>query len=170
MIFTDNKKLDGENMKIKPEKNQITWGITIFVVAVALLCVYYLMFHWSSALASINTIINAISGIIIGIGLAYVLIPVLDAVERRILKPIYVKRGYDVSFSKDANWKKRKQMRAIAVLITMCIFLLMVYSLFSTILPQLVNSIREISDKLPQYVRNLDVTANAWLENNPDLQ
>lgn len=157
-------------MKIKPEKNQITWGITIFVVAVALLCVYYLMFHWSSALASINTIINAVSGIIIGIGLAYVLIPVLDAVERRILKPIYVKRGYDVSFSKDANWKKRKQMRAIAVLITMCIFLLMVYSLFSTILPQLINSIREISDKLPQYIRNLDVTANAWLENNPDLQ
>lgn len=157
-------------MKIRPGKNQITWGITIFVVAVALMLVYYLMFHWSSALATMNSIINAVSGILIGVALAYILIPVLDAVERRILKPIYTWRGYDVSFSQSANWKKRKQMRAIAVAATMLIFLGMLYSLFSNILPQLISSIKEISYNLPIYIRNLDDYANHLLENNPDLQ
>jgi predicted PurR-regulated permease PerM len=157
-------------MKLKPEKNQITWGITIFAVAVALMIVYYMMFKSASAIAFFYKIINALSGVIIGISIAYVLIPVLDAIETKLLKPLYVKKGIDVSFAQEANWNKRRQMRAIAVAITMFVFVFMLYSLFSSILPQLISSIREISFNLPIYIRNLDYYANSLVENNPELQ
>ena len=157
-------------MRMKPEKNQLTWGITVFMVGVGLMLAYYVIFDGKSILQSLSAMIDSISGILFGIVIAYILIPLMDSLERHILIPIYKKRGYDVSFAQDANWKKRKQMRGIAVLLTMVIFLLIMYSLFGSIIPQLVVSIREIVNNFPRYIKNIDEYSNTWLANNPELQ
>jgi predicted PurR-regulated permease PerM len=156
-------------MKMKPEKNQITWGVTLFLVILASMLSYYLIFHGNSILGFFKNIIDSISGVIIGIIIAYILIPLQDNLEGRLLIPIYKKKGYDVSFAEDANWKKRRQMRGIAVLCTMVIFILIIFLLFKIIIPQLISSIREIINNLPIYIRNIDDYSNLLLENNPDL-
>ncbi len=157
-------------MKIKPGKNQVTWGITLFLVVVASMLAYYIIFDGKTIMDALSKIVDALSGIIFGLIIAYILIPLLDGIEERILVPIYKKKGYDISFAENANWKKRKQMRAIAVLCTMVIFVLIVYLLFRIIIPQLISSIREIINNLPIYIRNMDEYSNLLLENNPDLQ
>ncbi|WP_022767082.1 AI-2E family transporter [Butyrivibrio sp. NC2007] len=157
-------------MKNKPNQNQITWGITIFFVAVGTLLAYYIIFHGRTFLSTLNNMLDSISGVIMGVVLAYILIPMLNGIERTILIPIYKRRGIDVSFSKDADWKKRKQMRGIAVLITIAIFILLVYTLLIIIIPQLVSSIREIINNLPDYIKKVDDYSNSLLDNNPDLQ
>ena len=157
-------------MKIKPGKNQITWGITLFLVVVASMLAYYIIFDGKSILSYLQKIIDAISGVIFGVIIAYILIPLLDGIEEKLLKPIYRKRGYDISFAESANWKKRRQMRGIAVLCTMVIFLFILYLLFRIIIPQLVSSIREITNNFPAYIRNIDEYSNLLLENNPELQ
>ncbi len=157
-------------MKIKPGKNQITWGITLFLVVVASMLAYYIIFDGKSILGYLQKIIDAISGVIFGVIIAYILIPLLDGIEEKLLKPIYRKRGYDISFAESANWKKRRQMRGIAVLCTMVIFLFILYLLFRIIIPQLVSSIREITNNFPVYIRNIDEYSNLLLENNPELQ
>jgi predicted PurR-regulated permease PerM len=157
-------------MKIKPGKNQITWGVTLFFVAVAVMLAYYVIFNGKSILKFLNNILDSISGIIIGIVIAFILIPLLEGIQNKILKPIYKKRGIDVSFAEGADRQKRKQMRAIAVLVTMVIFVLIIYLLIMIIFPQLVSSIREIINNLPVYIRNMDYYSNLLLENNPDLQ
>lgn len=157
-------------MKIKPGKNQITWGITLFLVVVASMLAYYVIFDGKSIIGYLQKIIDAISGVIFGVIIAYILIPLLEGIEEKLLKPIYRKRGYDISFAESANWKKRHQMRGIAVLCTMVIFLFILYLLFRIIIPQLVSSIREITNNLPAYIRNIDEYSNLLLENNPELQ
>ena len=157
-------------MKMRPEKNQITWGITIFLVAVATMLAYLVIFNGQHLTSALEKIIDSLSGVIIGIIIAYVLIPLLDGLEKHILIPIYKRRGYDVSHAMDADHKKRKQMRAIAVVMTMLIFVLIVYTLIIIIIPQLVSSIREIINNLPNYIRNIDEYSNSLLENNPELQ
>lgn len=157
-------------MKMKPEKNQITWGITIFVVAVCIMLAYYVIFDGRSIIAAISNIIESLSGVIIGVVLAYILVPVVDGLEHKVLSPIYKKRGIDVSISSDANKKKRSQMRKISVLLTMIMFLFVVYGLFRIIIPQLVNSIREIWTNFPIYINNIDEYSNMFLANNPELQ
>ncbi len=157
-------------MKIKPGKNQVTWGITLFMVVVASMLAYYVIFDGKTIIGAISKITDALSGIIIGLIIAYILIPLLDGIEERILVPIYKKKGYDISFAENANWKKRRQMRAIAVLCTMVIFVVIVYLLFRIIIPQLISSIREIINNLPIYIRNMDEYSNLLLENNPELQ
>ena len=157
-------------MKMKPEKNQITWGLTIFVTGVALMLAVYVIFEAESILGALSKMVDSISAILIGIVIAYILIPLLDGIERKVLVPIYTKRGYDVSFAQEADRKKRKQMRGIAVLATMLIFVLILYSLFGTIIPQLIVSIREIVNNFPRYINNIDEYSNMFLANNPELQ
>ena len=156
-------------MKMKPEKNQITWGITLFLVVVASLLAYYFLFHGKIIIDFFEKILDSISGIIIGVIIAYILIPLQDSIEGKILIPIYKKRGYDISFAENANWKKRRQMRGIAVLCTMLIFIFIVFLLVRIIIPQLISSVREIINNLPIYIRNIDDYSNLLLENNPDL-
>ena len=157
-------------MKMKPEKNQVTWGITIFAVAVCLMLAHYVIFDGGTLISSISKTVDSLSGIIIGIVFAYVLIPLLNGIENRILSPIYNKRGIDVSISENADKRKRSQMRKISILLTMIIVIFLIYGLFRIIIPQLVSSIKEIWNNYPVYIRNIDEYSNLFLANNPDLQ
>ncbi|MBE5831604.1 MAG: AI-2E family transporter [Butyrivibrio sp.] len=157
-------------MKMKPGKNQVTWAVTAFVLCVALMLTYYVIFNGNNVIAFFSGIVDSLSGIIIGIVFAYILIPLMEGIEKRILIPIYKKSGIDVSFSEDADPKKRSQMRKISLTATMFIALALIYSLFSIILPQLVSSVREITYMLPVYVKKLDDYSNRFLANNPSLQ
>lgn len=157
-------------MKMKPEKNQITWGITLFFVAVAVMLAYYVMFDGATILEFFEKILDSLSGVIAGLIIAYILIPLLDTIEKRVLRPIYKKKGYDVSFSETADRKKRRQMRGIAVLITMLIFIMIIYLLIIIIFPQLVSSIREIVNNFPMYIKNVDEYSNHFYTNNPEIQ
>lgn len=157
-------------MKIKPEKNQITWGITLFCVAVAVMLAYYVMFDGKTILDFFTKILDSLSGVIMGLIIAYILIPLLNKIEEKILSPIYRKLGFDVSLSPEADQKKRRQMRVIAVLMTMVIFILMIYLLIIIIFPQLVSSVREIINNLPMYIKNVDEYSNLLYDKNPELQ
>ena len=157
-------------MKMKPEKNQVTWAVTVFFLCVALMLAYYVIFDGKTIVAALSKLSDALSGIIMGIVFAYILIPLMTRIEKYILAPIYKKKGIDVSISEQADSKKRAQMRKISIAITMAITLALVYTLFSIILPQLISSVREIAYMLPVYVRKLDDYSNLFLANNPSLQ
>ena len=76
-------------MKMRPEKNQVTWAITIFVLAVALMLAYYIIFDGTTLARSIGGVIDSLSGIIIGIVIAFVLLPLLEGIEEKILYPFF---------------------------------------------------------------------------------
>lgn len=157
-------------MRMRPEKNQVTWAMTIFILAICLMLAYYVIFNTGNLLSGFNTVVDAMSGIIVGAIIAYLLIPLMTGIESMILEPIYKKLGYDVSRSVGADKKKRSQMRKIAIVITMVIFFYLLYSFFSIIIPQIISSIKEINRNLPSYIRTIDTYSNNLLANNPDLQ
>ncbi len=157
-------------MKMKPEKNQVTWAITLFALSVAVMLAYYVIFDGKNIIRSFESVIESLTGIIIGIIIAYVLFPVLEGVEEKLLYPVFKLFGHEVSQYERKDKKARGKIRKIAVLITMIIFLLIVYGLFRIILPQLINSIKEISVNLPIYIKNIDDYSNMFLSNNPDVE
>ncbi len=157
-------------MRMKPEKNQVTWAITVFFLCIALMLAYYVIFDGKTIMGFLGKIVDSLSGIIIGVVFAYILIPLMEGIEKRFLSPIYKKKGYDVSISANADKKKRNQMRKISIAITMIFALTLIYSLFSIILPQIISSIREIANSLPIYIKKLDDYSNLFLANNPELQ
>ena len=155
-------------MNFRWDKKYLYWGITAFFVICASICFYYLLFHSNNLWKGISTVINIAMPIIDGFVLAYILSPVVNHIERKLLYPAY---RHSVSTDKqEIDLKARKRLRKISILATLLIVGIVLYCFFSILIPQLVNSIQSIILQFPYYIKNL----NGWIlrvfDNNPDLE
>ncbi|MCR5093961.1 MAG: AI-2E family transporter [Lachnospiraceae bacterium] len=146
-------------MKWKPDKNQIRWGVTIFLTAAAIMLLYYLLFQGSRFTGGISRFLGVMAPLLYGIVIAYILSPVLHFVEKRIFAPIYRKRGIDLRTPEAEKYRKR--VRGWSVTITMTFFLLALGLLLMIILPQLISNLRDFIYMTPVYFGNV---ANAAVD------
>ena len=151
--------------KFRLSKDQITWGITIFLTAAAVMIFVYLLYNGSKFTGTVGKMFHSVAAILVGIVIGYVLSPVLNFIERSILAPIYKKCGIDVW----SNRRKLRQMRAISVAITIIFFILMLYALIMIVVPQLFTSIQTIIKNIGIYQANVEHFFNDTLRNNPQL-
>ncbi len=151
-------------MKFKFDKKYLYWGITGFLALAGAILFYYILFHRSNFMGGLDKFITIAMPIIDGFVLAYLFTPILNAIESKIMKPLYKKAGIDVTP------KVKKRMRACSILATLVVVLLVLYELFALILPEVVRSIQSIIFQFPIYVNNLSNWALSLLKDNPDLE
>ena len=75
-------------MKFKFDKKYLYWGITAFLVIVASILFYYILFHSSKLSHTIQTFIKFAMPIIDGFVLAYLITPILSKIEGKIIRPL----------------------------------------------------------------------------------
>ena len=150
-------------MKINIDKKHISLGITSFLVVASSICFYYLLFHGDRFLGKINAILVIASPVIYGIIFAYLLTPIVNSIEKKLLIPLFTK-------SSEMNSKKKKWMRFLSVLMTVIIVILFIYGFFSILIPNLISSVKSISFAFPIYVNNLMHFADKYFEANPDIE
>lgn len=151
-------------MKFHWDKKYLYWGITAFLVVAASICFYSLLFHGTSIKTGIFRMIGIIMPIIYGAILAYLLSPILNWAERRLLLPLCRKLHWGT------EGKNKGRIRAAAVCITFFIALLLAYGFFSMVIPQLISSIQSIILQFPVYVNNLIEWISEILKDNPDIE
>ena len=151
-------------MKFKFEKKYLYWGTTAFLVIAASILFYYVLFHGDNLSSGISSFIGIAMPIIDGFVLAYLLTPVLNLIENRIIKPLYVKANIPIT-SKNA-----RKIRGLSILVTIVLVLVVMYEFFGLIIPELIRSIQSIIFQFPIYVNNLSNWAMSLLKNNPDLE
>lgn len=150
-------------MKIHVDKKYIHWGVTAFLVIGASIILYYIIFHASSFNTRIQSAVSIAMPIIDGIILAYLLTPLVNGIENKILKPFFKKRNISL------NSKNEKRMRALSIVLTLIIVIFLVYAFFAMVIPQLLKSIQSIIFQFPVYVNNLEAFITKLLANNPDI-
>ena len=150
-------------MKINIDKKHISLGITSFLVVASSICFYYLLFHGDRFLGKINAILVIASPVIYGIILAYLLTPIVNTIEKKLLSPLFTK-------SSEMNSTKKKWMRFLSVLMTVIIVILFIYGFFSILIPNVIFSVKSISFAFPIYVNNLMHFADKYFEANPDIE
>lgn len=147
-----------------PKSRFFLLGLTFFLAGAALIGVYYILFH-SSKLANVYGFISDIlMPILCGFVLAYVLIPVLNFIEGKIVIP-FLKQKTMI----DTEAKKRK-IRAFSVTVTAIISVLVVYCFINMFVAQIVPSIQEIILNFDTYMENVIAYVNKLLEDNPTLR
>lgn len=151
-------------MKIKFDKKYLYWGLTAFFVIAASLLFYYFLFHRSNLSAGIRSLIRMTMPIIDGFILAYLLTPILNKIEKKIIKPIYIRTKLPI------NAKTQKRIRGISILATVVFAIILFYEFFCLVIPQVVRSIQSIIFQFPIYVNNLSNWALGLISNNPDLE
>lgn len=151
-------------MKFKFNKKYLYWGITAFLVIACSILFYYVLFHRSSFTGGIGRIIQISMPIIDGFVLAYLITPILNKVEKCIIKPIYIKADIPMTS------KNKQRMRAISILLTIVLILIVFYEFFGLIIPEVIRSVQSIIFQMPVYVNNLTNWALGLIKDNPDLE
>ncbi len=155
-------------MNFRWDKKYLYWGITAFLAVCGSICFYYLLFHSSKLWDGFFSVVGIIMPVVDGFVLAYLLSPVLNHIERKILYPLYA----SVSHTERADFtgKIKKRLRKISIFITLFLLAFVLYCFFSIVIQQLVESIQSIIMQFPYYIHNL----NDWLlgifENNKELE
>lgn len=146
---------------MKNNKDYIKWGITAFMVILGGLISYYVIFHLNSLSAAIGEFLVILMPVIDGIILAYLLTPLVNATERRIVKPFF--RGIKVNI-------KKPHRRMLSIFITYLLVLTCIYAFFSIVIPQIFNSIKTIIEQFPTYVDTLTIWISKLLDDNPVIE
>lgn len=149
-------------MKLKPDRRQFTWGMTIFLTAAAILIFYFLIFHFSAVAGGLRKLNRSLSGILIGIMIAMILSPLMSAIENRWFRPYYHRKGVEPDGKHDLRAFLR--MRKWSVFLTELVFLLILGFLAFLIVPSTIRSITDIVNNISSYIRNLTRAINQFLE------
>lgn len=151
-------------MKFKFDKKYLYWGITAFLALAGAILFYYLLFHRSNFMGGLDRFITIAMPIIDGFVLAYLITPVLNKIEKKVIKPLCLKAGVSMTP------KNKRRVRGVSILATLAVIFLVLYEFFALIIPELVRSIQSIIFQFPIYVNNLSDWALLLLKDNPDLE
>ncbi len=151
-------------MRIRWNNRYVRWGLTALLVIVGSIMFYYLLFHGSNIKTAFQIIIGIMMPVVFGFILAYLLTPVLNFIEQRILYPLRKR----LKLKEGA--KTRKRTRGLSILITACLFYLVIHTLIGMLVSQIVPSIESIISKYDTYVNNFTIWLNQLLADNPEIK
>lgn len=151
-------------MKIKINNKYVRWGLTAFLVIAAGIVFYYFMFHSSNIRAGIKVLSGILMPVVVGMAIAYLLAPVLNYIEEKLLRPLCDKCRIRQS-------KRRERLvRSVGILITAFLFLAIIYMLIAMLVSQIVPSVQNIVTNFDNYTKNFTVWLNRTLEDNPEIR
>lgn len=144
---------------MKKNNKYFYWGLTAFLVILAGLISYYIIFHLDNFRAAIHKVIVILMPVIDGIILAYLFTPMLNFIERKLVTPVATTLLFH-----------NKMKRAISMLLTFAVVICLIYGFFALIIPQLISSIQSIITQFPAYVDTIEGWISVRLEDNPEIE
>ena len=150
-------------MKFRWDNKYLHLGVTAFPVIAASMLFYYGIFHMGTLISGIKTFFGIMAPILYGVAIAYLLSSVVNFMEKKLIFPILEKR--------DIHLEKRGQrvVRWISVLLSLTLFMVLIYALIMMILPQLIRSIINIITSFPYYVSVVENWLNSFVEKGWDM-
>ena len=150
-------------MKFKMNNHYFRWGVTAFLVIAASIVFYYFVFHSQNITTGIGTIIHILMPVVFGLATAYLLTPILNFAEERVLFPL-------CKICKIKESKKRNSIiRGLGILVTAFLFMALIYILIAMMVSQIVPSVENIVLNFDSYTTNFIAWLNKMLDDNPEL-
>lgn len=151
-------------MKFRWDKKYLYWGLTLFLVIISCIGITYLLYNGTQLKTALHGLLNILMPILDGLIIAYLLSPIVNTLERKVLFPLYKK--YNVTI----NRKTCSRTRVYSITITYLICFLVAYAFARFVIPQIYDSIINITGLLPTYYNNLVAQIEKQLIDNPELE
>lgn len=146
-------------MKYRWDRRYLHVGVTAFVVIISSIAFFLILANFGMIGKKFGGLVEVATPILIGLGLAYILNPILKFFENYCFMPLLKGRAK----------KPEKISRGLGVLSTFIVFALAVYLLVLLIVPQIISSIIGIFDNFDMYYKNFTKWINGTLDQNPDI-
>ena len=141
-------------MKFKWDKSYFGIGLTAFIVIACSILFYMIINRFDVIISGFNLVINILMPMIMGLVIAYLLNPLLNFFEQTIFKKIQPQLKYS------------KVRRAVSVTTTFVVVILLVTGFFWLLIPQLVESISSLIDRVPGYLNSAKSFLETFLKDN----
>ena len=146
-------------MKDDEMKRYLKIGITgAAILASGILCAFVL-FKMRVIIELLKGITGILKPFLYGAVIAYLLAPLCNKIEEKLFQ----------TFPK-ANRKAKRFICFIAIVISLCVALAIVWMVIMLIIPQVWDSVMKIIDMVPQKITILNNWIEHMLENQPELQ
>lgn len=167
-IGYDRNHQKGGGAVKREKKKYLAWGLTAFLTGCALLIFYDVFYRDNSGTvqAIFAKLFSVLTPVLYGLGMAYLLAPIVNFLERAILRlrdKLERKRGKAIRIHK--GW-----LRAASIFLTWAVVLVLVYLLLSMLVPQLVDSITTLVNNLESYYTTIYNWVTGLLSDNPELK
>ncbi|MGN0402144.1 MAG: AI-2E family transporter [Acetatifactor sp.] len=150
-------------MKFKINNKYFRWGLTAFLVLAASIGFWYLVFHGANIKSNIAKIFDILMPVVVGMGLAYLLTPVMNYIETKCLIPLCNRLKLNESR------RRNKTLRGISIVTTLFLFVGIIYILIYMLISQIVPSVQNIIKNFDIYSTNIIDWLNRIMENHPDI-
>jgi len=142
---TEKRKKDSWDHYVK-------MGVTAFVTVAACITFFFVLYRFDAIAGLLSKIMKSAESIIIGLALAYLLMPTKNFIEKRVYRLLRNKR-----FKKD----KAKEIAKFVAITGAIIFLFIIIGVLIAILvPALITSIFGLVEAMPGYIASFV----AWIE------
>lgn len=141
-------------MKFKWDKSYFGIGLTAFIVIACSILFYMIINRFDVIISGFNLVINILMPMITGLVIAYLLNPLLNFFEQTIFKKIQPQLKYS------------KVRRAVSVTTTFVVVILLLTGFFWLLIPQLVESISSLIDRIPGYLNGAKSFLETFLKDN----
>lgn len=124
----------------------IKMGTTAFITVAACITFFFMLYRWGTIAAVIGDILKAGESIIIGLALAYLLMPTKNAIEKfvyRLLRKKKVKKDKAKSFAK-----------SVAITGAIVFLFIVIGILIAILVPALITSIIGLVEAMPGYINS----------------
>lgn len=138
----------------KWDKKYLYWGVTAFCVVVASIVFFWFLNTWNGIRHTVGVVMKALTPVIYGFCIAYLLNKVLNIFETHIFSRLCGKL-----FKKDPV-KARKAARIFSIVVTLLVALGLIAGLFAIVLPEIANSVVTVLSNSSDYLE----VAIGWLE------
>lgn len=149
-------------MKFKFKKKYVQIGIISFCVIAASLLVYYFLFNHVAFSKALSNVFNILSPVIYGFIFAFLMTPILNFIEKKIIKVLFLKWKLDIV-------EKKKMIRAIAIIFTVIFVVAIFYGFFYMVIPRVKDSIVSIVNQFDTYLTNFEKWLETFFADNPKV-
>lgn len=148
-------------MKLPWDKKYICWGITAFATVAASIVFFMILKEWETVGGVFALIAKSLRPITYGLIIAYILNPLMNAVERGFVLPVMKK------IFKKGTRRFKGSVRIISIIITWAVTTLLVLALVDLVVPEISNSIETLVQSFPGYASKALSWGEELLKKNP---
>lgn len=162
-------------MRYKWDKKYLYWGITAFLVIVAAEVFNIIISSDNINLGEIiNGLTSALSPLVYGFAIAYLLNPVETFFEKGVFLKLCARRREktdpDHNYGNEVMIRDKKHARAFGVICAMLTLFVVIVGIIGIILPQLISTIQKLINNVPGYVDGVTGWVDEMLANYPDAR
>lgn len=135
-----------EKKKKESWDHYVKMGVTAFVTVAACITFFFVLFRWDAIASVIGEILKAGESIIIGLALAYLLMPTKNAIEKFVYRLLRKKK-----LKKD---KAKRIAKSIAITGAIIFLFIIIGVLIAILVPALITSIIGLVEAMPGYINS----------------